>query len=98
MTSRIRLRAPHFAAALQLGPPSVARITKVLPGTFFRLWKTERSACAVGVPPDGAPAVVLSSVLVVGPSTPGGSPGLIGKTSFGKAHDAFSKAREAFNG
>src|SRR4051812_46443190 len=66
---------PHDAVVLQFGPPSVARMTNVLPGAPRSVWATERSASAVGVPPYGDPAVLLRRAVVVGPSAPGGSPG-----------------------
>ena len=52
----------HVDAALQLGPPSVARMTNVLPCSAFSFVASADSVAAVGVPPSAGADVSPSSV------------------------------------
>src|SRR6185503_21177799 len=79
--ARLSMLSMHASAlqpafALQLGPPSVARMTNVRPERPVSVGRRSRSVSAVGVPPNGCEAVIWSIALVVGPSVPAGeSPG-----------------------
>src|SRR5262249_36178057 len=71
----------HEIAVSQLGAPSVARITIVLPASAVTVGAIAASAAAVGVPPAGVTSVAASNAFVVAPLRPGvGSPGWTAKT------------------
>src|SRR5262245_52195242 len=55
----------HVAAGLQLGPPSVARMTNVRPGSDLSGERSPRSVAAVGVPPFAGTLVALLNAIDV---------------------------------
>jgi len=74
---------PQFAVELQLGPPSVARMTYVFPGSDASIGARFSRVIAVGVPPLAmSPPSSVSNVVAVGPAVPAGaSPRRSGATS-----------------
>src|SRR5215471_11841488 len=92
----MQLLESHVARLLQLGPPSVAKITAVLPGSRLNVGMSAVSEAAVGVapktPPDDRTAVAKPFVTGPSPQLPLGraSPGCVGKTSSPTAHGFIS--------
>src|SRR5690242_13294801 len=91
----MHLLASHVAAGLQLGPPSVARMTTVRPRRPASVGASRDNVAPVGVPPMGMlPEGMLidrEKARVTSPSTlhapvGSGSPGRVGNTSSPVAH------------
>src|SRR5262249_43569393 len=84
--------ASHAVASLQLGPPSVARMTTVLPARPLNIGRSARSVDRVGVEPKAPRGALMAAAkaLVTGPSpqAPLGSasPGRVENTSSPTAH------------
>ena len=85
----------QWAAELQLGPPSVARMTDVLPGSEASVGKSAFSVAAVGVDPTGMVPVgrlmARAKAMATGFSSSHepagvGCPGVVGKTSSPARH------------
>src|SRR5262249_38746438 len=72
----------HMSAELQLGPPSVERMTTVRPFSLVSWGRSALSVLAVGVPPAGVTEVAAMKPPVVGPTVGDtGSPGETWNTS-----------------